>query len=321
MNEKIEKIKKIFLAIFTFICMIVLVLDIVCFAIKKTSEQYLKEDKIKSVIKGINVVDLLIDKNGNELEELGIIKDKLIEAGIPSEATNAFINSTPVNNYTSDLVSKSLDNTLNGKNEDLVKNGEVYNFLENNIETISEEMQEKNVPHSDILTKDYQEKFLDKIESKTPIIEEKINKLQNKIYNKLDQKNYLNKLDKIIKVVNFLYGIGMDILLIIIFIIFIMGIVITRKSLYKSLKWIGISFISSGIILKLIPKLIIKIYKYIDKLPNMFANYVKKAIDDMFKTFNKYMIILIIIGIILILINFIIYYMKEKRLNKKIKML
>lgn len=314
--EKLKKIKKLFLGLLTLICMLVLILDIVLFSIKKTSERYLKEEKIKEIINNIDVIDLFKDENGKELEQFTEIKNKFVDSGIPEESIDEFINSEPINKYASDTVTKAIDNLIENKSEKIVDANNLNLFLEENISIISKELQDKNVPKSEYLTKENQEKFLTKIKEKTPYIEEKIEEINNKINEKLGF-NYNEKLQKIFKILRLLYTKLIDMLLIVIFIIFVMGIFITRQSVYKSFKWIGITFIISGTILYSINLVVSKFYKYLEQIPEGFNKFIKNSIEDVLIVFNKYGLVYIIIGSILIITNIIIYYIKLKHENKK----
>lgn len=313
-----EKFKKYIMGFSTFICMVILISIILVFPIKKTTEKYLKEEKIKQLINKIDFVDIFINENIDS-EHFKQIKDKLTDSGIPTEIVNDFIKSEPVKEYTGDILSTSINNTLNGKEDKLVKDGEVYTFLENNISNISTELQEKNVPHSELLTKENQQVFLNRVKDKVPDIENKINELQDKINEKLKEHGYLDKVDLALRIVRIIYGTILDMVLIILFIVFVIGIIITRQSIYKSLKWIGISFIIASITLIRIPKDVTKLYKHIDKLPNTFAVYIKGALKDIANTLKNNGIAYLIIGIILIIINVIIYFILEKRKYKELK--
>lgn len=313
-----EKFKRYFMGFLTFICMAILTSIIIIFPMKKTTEKYLKEEKIKKLINDINFVDIFINEN-IDLEHFKEIKNKLTDSGIPVETVNDFIKSEPVKEYTGDILSTSINNTLNRKEEKLVKDGEVYTFLEDNISDISIELKEKNVPHSELLTEEKQQEFLDKVKDKVPDIENKINELQDKINEKLKENGYLDKIDLALRIVRIVYGTMLDMILIILFIVFVIGIIITRQSIYKSLKWIGISFIIASITLMRVPKDISKSYKYIDKLPNTFAIYIKGALKDIANTLKNNGIVYLIIGIILIIITIIIYIILEKRKYKELK--
>lgn len=309
--EKLNKIKEIFLSILTFICILILVVDIVLFSLKKISQKYLNIELLKKGVDNIDVIELFKDKEG-ELEEFKDIKNKLEEAGIPKESIESFINSKPVDKYTKEKLNKALDNIEKNKKEKLVTSKDLNQFLENNIEDISNELKEKNVPKSEYLTKENQEKFISKIKEKTPYIEQKIDEITNKINEKLGF-DYISKLRKIYILLKNIYIVLFDILLILIFIIFIIGIVITRKSIYKSLKWFGITFIISGIILKIMNLMLRKINQL------NITNLLKDITKDIIKQLNNYSLVYIIIGTVIIVINLIIYLILLKRENDKFK--
>ena len=315
--EKMEKVKAFFMGFFTVICTILLMTIIITFSIKKTSEKYLNEKKIKSLIKNINFADIFINENLDS-EHFIYIKNKLTEAGIPFESVNEFIKTEPVEKYTDEIVTKSISNTVNGSKDKLVDKGNVYSFLEKNIDKISEELQEKNVPNSEKLDEEHRKEFLEKIKDKTPEIEDKINELQDKINEKLKEYGYTDQMDTIFKIVRIIYRTIMDFIFIVLLIVFIIGIVITRKSFIKALKWIGIAFLLAAIILIRVPHEITKLDKYIDKFPNSFELYIKSVLQNMADILKDYGAVYLIIGSILILINIIIYIIKEKSENKKI---
>ena len=315
--EKIEKIKNFFMGFLTFICVLLLTIFFILFPMKKVSEKYLKEEKIKQIINDIDFVDIFINENINS-EHFKEIKDKLSDSGIPMEITNDFIQTEPVKKYTGNILSKSIDNALNNKEEQLVKEGDVFTFLQDNISNISYELQEKNVPHSELLTEERQQEFLNKVKDKVPDIENKINQLQDKIKDELKKHGYNKKIDTSLRIIRIIYGTIMDMIFVSLITIFIIGIVITRKSIYKSLKWIGISLNISAIILILMPKIISKSFKYIDKTPKTFSVYIKNALKSMANILKDNGIIYLIIGILLIIINIIVYIIIEKRQFKEL---
>ncbi len=314
--ETLKTIRNIILGFFTVICVILLFTIIFSFGVKKASEEYFNEKKIKQAIKNINVVEILKDRHGKEDKVLETIKNKLTESGIKTEFVEDFLNTKPVNEYTGDKVSILIDNIIKNKKEKLVSDGEIYEFLNNNIADISKELQEKNIPNSDVLTQEYQEEFLNKVKDKTPDIEEKINELQDKIFDKLGDE-YSESLEKYVELAKFIYNNLLDLIFIILGIIFIIGIIITRRSIYKSLKWIGISFIGSSMIFMLIPRLINKAIKHINDTPKAISDYIKTSLTSMKATFTNEGIICLIIGIVLIILNIVIYIILEKIDNRR----
>ena len=314
-----EKAKSILLGILTSLCVIILLSFIVLFSFKKSTEKYLDEKKINEFINNLNILDMVLDENGKEFKEFSEIKNKLTDSGIPTESIDGFFRTKPVDNYAKEITSKSINNAINNKSEKLLQDGDIYKFLENNIENISTEMQEKNIPESDKLTKENQERFLEKVKEKTPDIEAKLNELSDKIREKFDIDKYIDKIDKGIVITRFLYNSILDLILITLIIVFIIGIFITRQSIINGLKWVGITFISSSLLLFIIIEINKRISKHTDKITEGMRNFIKKVITDLNNSLSKYSVIYLVIGIILIVISIIIYFISEKIENKQIK--
>jgi len=314
-----EKAKSILLGILTSICVIILLSFIVLFSFKKSTEKYLDEKKINEFINNLNILDMVLDENGKEFKEFSEIKNRLTDSGIPAESIDGFFRTKPVDNYAKEITSKSINNAINNKSEKLLQDGDIYKFLENKIENISTEMQEKNIPESDKLTKENQERFLEKVKEKTPDIEAKLNELSDKIREKFDIDKYIDKIDKGIVITRFLYNSILDLILITLIIVFIIGIFITRQSIINGLKWVGITFISSSLLLFIIIEINKRISKHTDKITEGMRNFIKKVITDLNNSLSKYSIIYLVIGIILIVISIIIYFISEKIENKQIK--
>lgn len=314
-----EKVKNILLGFATFLCVIILMSLIMTFSFKKSTEKYLDEKKINEFINNINILDFVLDENGNEFKEFKEIKEKLIDSGIPVESIDGFFRTKPVDNYAKEITSKSISNTINNKSEKLLQDGEIYKFLDNNIENISSEMREKNIPQSDKLTKENQEKFLEKVKEKTPDIESKLNELSDKVREKFNVDNYIEKIDKGITITRFLYNSILDLVLISMIIIFVICIFITRQSIINGLKWTGITFMSSSLLLFIIIEVNKIISNHTNKITEGMRNFIKKVIVDLNNSLTKYSFIYLTIGIILIIVSIIIYFISEKIENKQIK--
>ena len=314
-----EKLKNILLGFATFLCITILICFIIIFTFKKSTEKYLDEKKINEFISNINILDFVLDENGKEFKEFSEIKNKLTDSGIPTESIDGFFKTTPVDNYAKEMTSKSISNTINNKSEKLLKDGEIYKFLDNNIEKISTEMQEKNIPQSELLTKENQEKFLNKVKDKVPDIENKLNELSDKIREKFNTDNYIEKIDKGIVITRFLYHSILDLVLISMIIIFIICIFITRQSIINGLKWTGFTFMSSSLLLFIIIEVNKIISNHTDKITEGMRNFIKKIIVDLNNSLSKYSIIYLTIGVILIVISIVVYFISEKIENKQIK--
>ncbi|MGM9877499.1 MAG: hypothetical protein ACI33S_02510 [Bacilli bacterium] len=314
----ISFIKKLLMGILTFLCMLVVFSVMVIFSIKKASEGFLNEKELQNMINNIDIMNILI--NTNEFDEINFIKDNFIDSGIDEETIDAFITSTPINNYVKESLNKQIDNILNGKDERVFTKDSIYNFLELNMSLIVEELQEKNIPKSEKLTKENQEKILNKIKLKLPKIEEKILSIGDRL-NSLLNLNYNINIKNIIYIIKLFYINIIDFLLILLFILYVMGIVITRKSFIKSLKWIGLTFISSGVMIYVVNKLLIKLQSNIELLPNILIDFIKTTFLNIISILKDYATLFILFGILFILIELIIYLIKKykRENNNRIK--
>lgn len=317
--EKLDKIKKILLNILTFFCIIILIFSIVIFSIKKASEKYLQEEKLKEAISNVNIVELISDVT-NESEPLAEIKNQIVELGIPVESVEGFLKTEAVNKYASEIVVDTIDSVLNNNDIKQLDNNSISSFFKENIDEISKEMKEQNIPGSDEITEEKKQEILNKIDAKAPVITEKINIVITKANNKLNTNSeYINKFKGFIDIFKLLYGNVIDVVLIFTIIISIMGIIITRKSIYNSLKWISISFVTSGIILYISGLIIPKVIEYINNTKDIASNLINVIVNDMVISLKHSSMACFLLAIILIIINIIIYYRKEKIANKKIE--
>lgn len=99
----VKKILKFILWIVAFLLTIILSLDIILYNIRSISSKFLTEEEIKKAISSVNVLDLLKDQNGKEIEKVTELKQELVDAGLPAETVESFINSEPVQELATSL--------------------------------------------------------------------------------------------------------------------------------------------------------------------------------------------------------------------------
>lgn len=292
--------KKFSFGLLTFICVVFLILDTTIFAFKLSVSKYIDTAKLVNIISDIDVADLLVDYN---ITEMSSIKDTLKKSGVPEKKVNKFLSSKPVNSYASNVAEQAINNTINNDDSKVVKKGEVYSFLDNNISTISEETKI-------FKTKKEQDEFLKSVKDKTPQIENNINKIVSRAQNK---KGYINKLKIIFNIFDIFYKKVINIILLFMFIICVLGIIVSRESFYKSFKWIGLSFLISAGICICLSILGLKADINLEYIPELFKNNIKDIIKDICNSIYKYGIIYAVIGAALVNINIIYYLGLEKK--------
>lgn len=327
MKNFFKGLLKVFLGIITFISMIVLIIDLTIYSVRNISEQFLNEKEIRKMVENINVLDLLKDEDGNEIKEVTKIKEQLINAGIPTETVEEFINSEPVKNLTTDILTTTIDYVVYNKKIETkeISEEEIYNFVEQNIYEVAHILKEKNVPKSEELTDERINKILIEVKKEVPVIKEQVQEISSQIEEKIKEteqyktlEDYKNNLDDAITLIRFIYSDYITNMIITIGIVSIILIVISRLSYYAYLKWIGLSFTISGIILYISSRCIDLLIDYKNEIPYVFQNLFDTIINDSKNLFIGKANIYILMGIMLIITNIVIYKIKDSKEDKKI---
>lgn len=317
---------KFLLSIVTFVLMIVLTVDIVVYSVRDMSSHYFKESTIKEMIGTIDVTDLLMDSNGNELAPITEIKNELVAAGIPVEVAEELLNSEPVKEVTANVIQVGVDYVIYDKEIETPKisSDDVYKFFEENLPIVVKELQENNIPNSELLTEDKQQLILQQIKEKAPIIETKVNEVLEPVLEELkttdeyqELENYKKEADEALDMIQFVYGTTVTTILLIIGVICMVLIMLSRRSFYKGFKWIGISFIFAGLIIYSITLFMPFIKESIGEVPYVFRNFVSYIFDDIINICRRDGIVCFVISVILIVINIIGYSIYEKKENKE----
>lgn len=311
-----KKVVKFLLLILTILFTVLLSLNITIFTIRKLSENYISREFVLNTINNIDINELLT-QNGEEIEEIKIIKDKFKEAGIPEELIIDFISSEPIKEATTDVTNRVIDYVFYGKESEYeIKEDEIYSFLEEKLPIISKELQEKNIPKSEYLTQENQTKILNKVKQEIPIIQQNLNKIMKKVENKLQNSEYQDKFNKILSITKTIYSKEVTILLFVIFIICIIFICLTRRSIFKSLKWIGFGYLISSILLYIMSLIIPLLLEKMNEIPDLFMNVIIFIFDKLVQSLQQFSLKYIIIAFILIVANIIIHIIRTRKMTK-----
>lgn len=319
---------KIFLFILTMIFSIILLADITIYHTRDITTKFISEEQIKKSIDNINILDLLKDENGNELEEITKVKQELVNAGLPVEIVEQFIESEPVKNFTSEVISETVDYIFYEKEPEILSTfneEKIFIFLETNMELIVTELQQHNIPKSELLTKEKQQEILVNLKEQMPVIKENIDKITSSIEESIkstdeyqDVMDYKNKLEQTLSIIRFVYSDTVTNILIGIGILCIIFIILCSASLYRYLKTLGIISLISGALFYVISFGIDYLKTYINEIPYIFHNLFNLFINDSKQLYLNNAITYSIIGVVLILLNIIIWYILEKVEDKKI---
>lgn len=325
--EFLKGIGKFFLSVITFVLVIVLTITIYVGNVLLISENYFKEDTIKKIVDSVDIADLLKDEDGVEIPPVTDLKNELVNAGIPAEVFDKIVESDEIQNLMSSLLLTTTDYIIYDKEFNIPKinSEQIYIFVEENMDDVVRIMQENNVPDSELLTEQKQSEILNTLKTKLPVIEEDVDEMLKEVETEiksLDEyqkaQDYKNKLDNGLAIVRFIYSDTVKLILISIIIVLILLIMLTRRSIYKSLKWIGFSLLLAGGLMYMSGFLLPYVKEmFISDIPYVFVNLINTIFDNMDSLFIRNSMICLPIGLVLIVLNIIIYSIKEKNENKE----
>lgn len=298
MKIKKESIEKIILGFLTCVLIVYITFNLIFLSVFNISEKFLNKNNVIEFISKIDVISIIKDELGKEAGEFLLIENELKEVGITTEGINEFVNSHDVKNFSTNIVG--------GVFEKFINNGDTYYVESTDVTTLIED----NVDKLQINSSLTQEQIVKKLDEKVPDLVININKLIDKICEKLETSEMLTKYQKYINIsvdtLDIVYSGITYFLIIFTLITFIALLIYIRKDIYKSLKWLSISFITPGLLIFILSYLLIN--KFITD-----NTLIKNIISVIVSNLNTYSFIYISIGIILLLINIIIYFISRKK--------
>lgn len=312
---------KIFRDIITFICVILLTINISIYIGISISKKYLTESEIKTTLSKIDIMGLLTNDSSTSKYIINI-KNKFIESGVPENIIDDFFRTEPVLNIINSSVTSGINYVIYDKkpNMSYLNSDNLYKYFKENMSLITNELRENNVRGSELLTEEKEKIVLEKLKDNMPIVKDNINKLILKIDDKLNDVNMTSHNQKMVlplQIIRFIYS---DLLTYILFGVssfLILLIALSRVSIYKWMKWVGVAFLISGLIqlvyIFLTPLLVNNI---LYNAPDIIINFVKYIMNSMIDNMKNYGFICFIISLILFTINIVIYFVREKKENK-----
>lgn len=298
MKKTKKLLDKILLGVLTFLLIIYLSSSLLFLYTLNISKKYVNKNKIVNIVENIDVSKLFKDSAGKELTQITQIKEELLNIGISDESINELLNSQDVKELSTTAITSSINDILTKDNiQYRFDSKKIEDVLNNNLDELDESSNKYN---------EEKVKLVKKVNDK--IVEsanELIIRLGEKLQNSETIKNYKNSFYKALTILDFAYSSYIYCLISIIIISFMLLIIYIRKSVVKSLKWIGISFGIAALVLYFI-KLFIN---------DILSSYINIS-NILEKDFNYYINLSVIVFIILTLIGIIIYVIKKCRKKK-----
>lgn len=287
---KSEKLRNIISNLLIIILVVYISISVIFYALLNVSKNYINKDKMQNIINNIDIASII--KNNAEMEN---IKNELIETGLSNETVETFLNSNEVKQFEEEVITNIVYDILNNGNiEYKLSSEEINNLIYDNI--------------TELRTNDSYNKIAEKIELKLPSLVDNANTMLDKISIRLQNSDtfirYKGYINSLFRVFDLLYSKAVNIIIIFVAISFIVLLMLIKKDVSKSFKWIGLAFIFPSIILTLLGFLLKQLF---------IETELNKVIDLMTNDFNKYSQIYLIIGICFIIINLIIYIIKKRQ--------
>lgn len=287
---KSGKIRTIISNILVIVLMIYISIGIIFYSLLSISKNYINKDKMQTIVNNIDIASLI--KENIEMEN---IKSELIEIGLSNETVETFLNSDEVKQFEEEVITNIVYDILNkGNIEYKLSSEEINKLIYNNI--------------SELRTNNSYNKISEKLELKLPSLVDNANNMLDKIAIKLQNSNtfrrYKGYINNLFKIFDIIYSEPINIIIIFVIISFIILLMLIKKVVYKAFKWIGLSFIVSSIILNLFAFFLEQAF-----IETKFNNIINLVTND----FKGFCYIYLLIGVILLIIDLIIYIIKNRK--------
>ncbi len=289
-NMKSEKLRNIVSNLLTIVLIIYISIVIIFYSLLNISKNYINKDKMQNIINNIDISSII--KENIEMEN---IKNELIETGLSNETVETFLNSNEVKQFEEEVVTNIVYDILNkGNIEYKLSSEEINKLIYNNI--------------TELRTNGSYNKIAKKVELKLPSLVDNANNMLDKIAIKLQNSNtfakYKGYINKLFRIFDLIYSKLVNIIIICIIISFIILLMIIKKDVFKSFKWIGLSFVIPSIVLTIFGFLLNQLF-----IDTKFKNIMNLIMND----FKRCSCICLLIGIAFIIGNLIIYIIINRK--------
>lgn len=299
MKNKKEKIEKVILGILTFVLIVYISFSLIFLSLYKTSEKFLNKKNVSEFIDDINIIDVLKEELGNEFDQIISIEEELKDIGITQEGLTEFVNSEDVKQFSGDLIT-NIFNKISDNQIYQINTEDVNKLIENNVDKLQ------------INSSLSEEQIIDKLNSKMPSLISKMNEIIDKVCDELENSELFNKyqeyIDMSVNMLDIIYNNVIFYLIIFIIFTFIALLIFIRRNIYKSLKWLSISFIVPSVLLFILGYIIDNI-----KINNILVNNILNVIIS---KLNTYSLIYISVATLFVIINLVMYMIKNYKSKK-----
>lgn len=283
---------KVVKGIISTIIAIIVIPVIMAFIVYLSTRDIVSKKNVEKLVKDINISNFLVDENGNYNELGNDIKDELVKNGLPSEVVDEFVNSKEISDFFSKYAGEFADFIINDKEIKQPTAEDISKFINENVDSIVDELRNKKVEGYEELTdenitlfKSHVDEISKEIEKNLPDIEEAINDSEAR---------------EAFRIVRFIFSNVVYMIILGIIAVLLILIALLNLKRYGFLIWYGVIFIISSLPFIIICKFISMVETDID------SKGVIDIINHIFGKLNMYSTGFFIIGAVSIAIAVIL---------------
>lgn len=275
---------KILKGIISTLLAIIVIPMMMAFIVYLSTNTIISKKNINKFVKEASVNDFLIDEDGNYNEFGKEVRQELIDNGLPEEVVDEFINAKEITEFASEYAESAINYVVYGDELKEIKAEDISKLINDNVDTIVQDLRNKKVEGYEKLTDDK----VDIFKSNTNEISKKIEESIPDVKEAIEESNIRES----IKIVRFVFGKVVYLLLIGIILILLLGLLLLNSKRFGYLIWYGIIFMVSALPFIGIVE--------IARMSNVESN--SKAFIDILQTiinkFSLYSNIVFIVGVI-----------------------
>ncbi len=298
--------KNVIKNIVLFLFIIITTISIFVYVMLDTTKSLVEEDNINNIIKEINIEELIGTETDDKIYEI------LEKTGMPKEYADYILKSSEFKEYVGKYTAEGIELILNHKEIKKLDKKETTDVIVSSWNQALEEAKKNNIDVEEYITKEEQNKIIDKIEESTPEIIDKVMDLENTIKTKIDRR-YQDKIEKInntLEMIRKIYN-CQSLLKVFIIVEFIIILLLNIKKTFKNIAFpFGINAFLLFTINFIIP---IAMNHYYPVEFNFMKSIFEAIIHNLMFEWKNIGIIFVIVFILLIIIQIILNTVQKKK--------
>ena len=280
---------------------IILIPIIMVFIVYLSTRNMVSKQGVRDFFKEVRLSDVLINSNGDYTSFGKDIRDELVEAGIPAETIDEFINSEQISDFFSDYTGDILGYIIYDSSLDDVNASDISKLVNDNIDDIVDELRKNKVDGYEELT----DERVNEIKGEIDNLAQEVDKKLPDIKKEVDDSDFATA----IKIIRVIYSDAMVMVFIVVIAILALLIVLLNLKNFRYGIWLGVISILASL-----PFVIIGNANVTIDVKDSKA--LKDAIQFALDRIASAALIFFIIGVALIIVTIIIRIIRKHRTKK-----